>query len=162
MPGSTRVPVATALNAVRVPPGCFPIEVVQFWRGEKAPGRPFPLHWAIFVRTFPGRGNYYEVVGNTDTFTPTVTHNVPERNPSAWRGTHVVGFVAPSHLHVLERHLGQVPVVRHCREWNCQNWVYDGLKRLNWENLYTDVHLNMARLQTQMCCLLEAWEMGEI
>ncbi|KAF9231453.1 hypothetical protein BU15DRAFT_56085, partial [Melanogaster broomeanus] len=138
------------------------IEVVQFWRGEKFPRHHYPLHWAIFVRTCPGRGNYYQVVGNIDTFAVEVMHNVPLQNREAWRGSHVVGYVAPSHLHQLERHLAQVPVVRHCRKWHCQNWVYDALTRLNFQNLYTDVHLSMALLQTQMSVLLEAWEMGEI
>ncbi|KIJ19159.1 hypothetical protein PAXINDRAFT_97186 [Paxillus involutus ATCC 200175] len=162
MPSSSSVPFAAALDPVQVPPGCFPIEVVQFWRGERSPRRPYPLHWAIFVRTSPGRGNYYQVAGNIDTFTVDARYNVPLQNREAWRGSHVVGYVAPSHLHNLEVHLAQIPVVRHCRDWNCQNWVYDALKRLNFQELYTDVHLSMSRLQTQMCCLLEAWEIGEI
>ncbi|KAH7888507.1 hypothetical protein F5I97DRAFT_1802748 [Phlebopus sp. FC_14] len=155
-------PVAFALGTVQVPAGCFPIEVVQFWRGEKAPGRPYPLHWAIFVRTAPGRGNYYQVVGNMDTFAASFTRNVPLQNPHAWRGSHLVGWVAPSFLHVLERHFALVPVIRYSREWNCQNWVREALRGVNSPHIYVDVHLSMAGLQTQMCCLLEAWEMGDI
>ncbi|KAH0827388.1 hypothetical protein J3R83DRAFT_4041 [Lanmaoa asiatica] len=52
-PTHTPTPIVPVLNPVQVPPSCYPIELAQFWRGEYKRGQPFPLHWALFVRTAP-------------------------------------------------------------------------------------------------------------
>lgn len=150
------------LTPVQVPAGYFPIEVVQFWRGQGASGHPFPLHWAIFVRTSCRNGNYYHVLGNVDTFTVVIERNKPKRNAERWRGDHTVGFVAPQHLGILEATLWHVPVVRHDSTWNTQKWVNEALRTLRSINIPVDPEVSLARLQTQMSCLLEAWENGEI
>ncbi|KAF8550898.1 hypothetical protein OG21DRAFT_359101 [Imleria badia] len=53
VPTPSHTPTAPALTPVQVPPGCYPIELVQFWRNEYKRGHPIPLHWALFVRTAP-------------------------------------------------------------------------------------------------------------
>ena len=157
-------PFPTVLEPMRVPPGYFPIEVVQFWRGEIVPGRPLPLHWAIIVRTDADRGNCHEIVGDKHTYATQDRFDIPvnwERHKD-WRGAHVVGYVSPDRLNDFLNHIALVPVVRERWTWNCQNWVYDALTGLNQPDLYTDVNMTFGALQTQMCCLLEAWEIGEI
>ncbi|KAG8212841.1 hypothetical protein J3R82DRAFT_11142 [Butyriboletus roseoflavus] len=152
----------TILDPVQVPPGFFPIEVVQYWRGEYIPGCPIPLHWAIIVRTSARRGNSHEIVGDMNTFTTQDCFNIPLQERDDWRGGHVIGYVSPARLDDLLNHIALVPVVRHRWTWNCQTWVYEVLKGLNDPELYTDVNLTLGALQTQMSCLLEAWELGEI
>ncbi|KAG8213581.1 hypothetical protein J3R82DRAFT_10249 [Butyriboletus roseoflavus] len=53
VPVPSHTPTPPVLNPVQVPPGHYPIEVIQFWRDEYKRGQPFPLHWALFVRTAP-------------------------------------------------------------------------------------------------------------
>ncbi|KAH0833398.1 hypothetical protein J3R83DRAFT_12503 [Lanmaoa asiatica] len=155
-------PFPTVLDPVQVPPGYFPIEVVQFWRGEYTRGRPLPLHWAIIVRTSALRGNCHEIVGDINTYATQDRIDIPLHERDDWRGSHVIGYVSPDRMDDLLNHIALVPVVRHRWTWNCQNWVYEALEGLNDEDLYTDVNLTFAALQTQMCCLLEAWEVGDI
>lgn len=155
-------PFPTILDPVQVPPGYFPIEVAQFWRGEYRPGQPLPLHWSIIVRTSAERGNSHEIVGDTDTYATQDRFDIPLQHGEDWRGSHVVGYVSPDRLDGLLNHIALVPVVRHRWSWNCQNWVYEALQGLNRSGLYTDVNMTFGSLQTQMCCLLEAWEMGDI
>ena len=163
-PITAEYPFPTILDPVCVPKGHYPIEVVQFWRGEYLTGRPLPLHWAIIVRTSPQRGNCHEIVGDMHTYTTQDRFNIllPGEKHKDWRGSHVVGYVSPSRLDQLLDHIALVPVVRQRWTWNCQNWVYDALYGLNHPGLYTDVNMTFGALQTHMCCLLEAWELGEI
>ena len=159
---TTVYPFPTVLDPVQVPPGCFPIEVVQFWRGEYTPGYPLPLHWAIVVRTSAQHGNCHEIVGDTNTYTTQDRFDILLQERGDWRGSHVVGYVSPTRLDALLNHIALVPVVRQRWTWNCQNWVYDVLRGLHDPDLYTDVNLTFGALQTQMWCLLEAWEVGDI
>ncbi|KAH7924080.1 hypothetical protein BV22DRAFT_1035595 [Leucogyrophana mollusca] len=79
-----------------------------------------------------------------------------------WRGSFVVGSIPASYLPFLEDILARVPVVRHTPEWNCQNWVSEGIRRLRMQGLNIIPTITHATLQTEMMLLLEAWEMGEI
>ncbi|KAI9460286.1 hypothetical protein HD554DRAFT_2041665 [Boletus coccyginus] len=155
-------PLPAALDPVRVPPGCFPIEVVQFWRGEYRRGHPLPLHWSILVRTSAQRGNYHEIVGDMNTYATQDRLDIPLQNGDDWRGSHVVGYVSPTRLDDLLNHIALVPVVRHLWGWNCQNWVFDVLRGLKDPEMYTDAELTFGKLQMQMFYLLEAWEVGDI
>ncbi|KAF8120105.1 hypothetical protein EV363DRAFT_1481544 [Boletus edulis] len=159
---TTESPFPIALDPVKVPSGFFPIEVVQFWRGEYKKRIPFPLHWSIIVRTSADRGNCHEIVGDMDTYATQDRLDTPLRFGDDWRGSHVVGYVSPPRMDDLLNHIALVPVLRHRSGWNCQNWVYDVLKGLKSPDLYTDENLTFGKLQTQMWCLLEAWEVGEI
>ncbi|KAG6378307.1 hypothetical protein JVT61DRAFT_14028 [Boletus reticuloceps] len=81
-PVSTPSPTPAG-SLVQVPPGCYPLELVQFWRNEYKRGQPYPLHWALFVRTAsppppvrPGparRSTTTQVGTHTHTHTHTVT-----------------------------------------------------------------------------------------
>ncbi|KAN0092551.1 hypothetical protein V8E55_003335 [Tylopilus felleus] len=155
-------PFPTPLKPVQVPLGCYPIEVVQFWRGEVVRGYHFPLHWAIIVRTSAERGNTHEIIGDMNTFATLDRFNTSLHTRDDWRGSHVVGFVSPARLDQLLNRIALVEVVRGRWAWNCQNWVHEALHGLNYPGLYTDVNMTFAALQTQMACLLEAWEIGDI
>ena len=150
------------LEPIKVPEGCYPIEVVQFWRGQYATHKPHPLHWAIIVRTSAYRGNRHEIVGNTETYSTQDAFDIPLYETKDWRGSHVVGYVAPAQMNDLLNRIALVPVVRNRWTWNSQNWVYEALEGLRHAKLYTDVDMTFGSLQTQMSCLLEAWELGDI
>jgi len=161
----TSLLLQTPLEPVRVPPGCYPIEVVQFWRGERAPGYPLPLNWSILVRTSEDYGDWHELVGDTYTYAMDTRFEVPLEGLEQredWRGSHVVGYVAPYRAHHLWRRMRGTPVVRHDWTWNTQNWVCDALQGMWDRDMYVDVNLTLASMQTQMCCILEAWELGEL
>ncbi|KAI9572300.1 hypothetical protein HD554DRAFT_2015360, partial [Boletus coccyginus] len=166
------------------------IEIVQFWRNEYKRGQPFPLHWALFLRTAPGsptpgpsthgsararsshhgpgstpRGNFYELAGGTDTYTAQFLSNVtfsPETLPD-WRGTHVIGWVHPTQLGVFESVVRQVPVLRHLPDWRCQQWVYEVVRAVgvSYQGLFMD-GVAFVELQRHMGRLLDAWENGDI
>lgn len=177
---------------VQVPPGCYPIELVQFWRNEYKRGQPIPLHWALFVRTAPPapqrastssvhgpargrsncqtttqtpRGNFYELVGSPDTYTAqflSSIHFEPEALPD-WRGTHVIGWVHPTQLGVFERVVKQVQVWRHRPDWRCQHWVYEVVSAIGASHPGVFTDgVTFVGLQRQMGRLLDAWENGDI
>ncbi|KAG9316084.1 hypothetical protein JVU11DRAFT_3755 [Chiua virens] len=140
--------------------GYFPIEIVQFRRGGlECRG---PLHWAIIVRTSEHRGNRHDLIGDTYTYTVRNRFNIPLDLCEDWRGGHVVGFVRPDKIDRLLERITSVPVRRQQPTWSDQNWVWEVLYRLNYDYLYTDERMLFTALQTQMCRLLEAWELGEI
>ncbi|KAH7911993.1 hypothetical protein BJ138DRAFT_1149408 [Hygrophoropsis aurantiaca] len=139
----------------------YPIEVIQFWRGEDANGRPHPLDWIIRIRTSPERGNIFQVIGDIDTFELIYVRDHPY-NQDLWRGTRVVGAVPAELLPRLEDIFAHVAVIRHDEDWNPHVWVWECIRRLRKHRFQIDVHLNEFSLQTAMVCLLESWEMGEI
>lgn len=161
-PAPTSYPFPAILDPVQVPPGCYPIEIVQFWRGEYRPGQPLPLHWSIIVRTSAKRGNSHEIVGDIDSYATQDRFDIPLQYGADWRGSHVVGYVSPARMDDLLNHIALMPVVRGRWSWNCQNWVYEALKGLKDKEMYTDVNMTFGSLQTHMMCLLEAWEVGDI
>lgn len=144
------------------PVAYYDVEVIQFWRGQKEPLQPYPLHWVIHIPTGPGIGNTYHVLGNTDTYTIEFRRNQPYPNPDAWRGSFTVGKVAAHQLTLLERHLASIPIMRHDPRWNCQSWVWESLRHLRHQGFNISWEIRLSYLQTQMYCLLEDWEYGRI
>jgi hypothetical protein len=144
------------------PTAYYNIEVVQFWRGQKGPGRPYPLHWAIYIPTGPGIGNTYEIIGSTETYARNLQRNQPHQNPTCWRGSFTVGRLPVHRLAQFEALLASVPVIRGDQRWTSQNWVWDSLRYLRQQGFHISWEITLANLQTQMCCLLEAWEYGQI
>ncbi|KAN0090758.1 hypothetical protein V8E55_004324 [Tylopilus felleus] len=187
--GQTSTPNRTLtprLVPVQVPPGCYPLELVQFCRHELNRSQSHPLHWALFVRTSPptapmgglparprpgtvhqqAHGNFYELVGTPDTHTAQFFPGAfaPETYPD-WRGTHVIGWVQPVVLGAFERAVRQVPVWRGRPEWRCQQWAYEVVCALGGgrcQGVYVDAGVTWAGMQRQMGRLLEAWESGDI
>ncbi|KAG1812647.1 hypothetical protein EV424DRAFT_1542077 [Suillus variegatus] len=145
-----------------VPVIYYNVEVVQFWQGQKEPLQPYPLHWVIYIPTAPGIGNTYHILGNMDTYTIDFRRNQPYLNPDAWRGSFAVGKVAAYQLTLMERHLASIPIARHDPRWNCQSWVWEGLRHLRHQGFNISWEIRLSDLQTQMYCLLEDWEYGRI
>ena len=143
----------------------IPLQVTQWWRGKGAQGDILPLHWALTYKVSGSderpTGNKYQAAGNIDTFCYEVERNVPIRH-DAWRGTLTVGRIPVDGLERFERILSQIPVVRLDPAWNCQNWVWNGLRELRQAGFAIDPNLSLSSLQTQMLELLEAWELGDI
>jgi len=165
------------LNPVTAPPGCHPIELVQFWRGEYKRGQPFPLHWALFLRTAPSlgrrtavppdtpRGNFYELVGTQDTYTAQFLQHVTFEPDTVgdWRGTYVIGWVSPGQVGVFERAARQVQVWRHRPDWRSQQWVYEVVRAVggNYQGMQMS-DVTFGGLHKHMGRLLDAWERGDI
>ena len=124
-----------------------------------------PLHWALTYQTSGTDdrpvGNVYNAAGNIDTFCYEGSKDVPIRH-DGWRGSLTVGRIPVDALDQFERILAEIPITRHDPEWNCQNWVWYGLRELRQTGFAIDPDLNFARLKTQMLELLEAWENGDI
>jgi hypothetical protein len=133
------------------------IKVVQFWRGEKEPLRPYPLHWAIYVETSPGIGNIYQLVGNQTNYAIDIRFNQPVENSEDWRGSCSAGSVNSMELAEMETVLPRVDIIHNLPCWNSQDWVDDALRYLKcWG--FSDIigEPELANLQDSMCWLLES------
>ncbi|KAG2338879.1 hypothetical protein BDR05DRAFT_1003832 [Suillus weaverae] len=136
----------------------YDVKVVQFWRGEKEPLRPYPLHWAIYVETSPGVGNTYQLVGNQKNYATDIKLNQPLENPKDLRGSYSVGRVSRAELAEMETILPRVDIIHGIPWWNSQDWVDDALRYLKcWG--FSDIvgEIELSRLQDKMCWLLESW-----
>jgi hypothetical protein len=133
------------------------IKVVQFWRGEKEPLRPYPLHWAIYVETSPGIGNIYQLLGNQTNYAIDIRFNQPVENSEDWRGSFSAGSVNSTELAEMETILPRVDIIHNIPCWNSQDWVDDALRYLKcWG--FSDIigEPELANLQDSMCWLLES------
>ncbi|KAG2074282.1 hypothetical protein BDR04DRAFT_1151368 [Suillus decipiens] len=139
-----------------VPLKLYNVKVVQFWRGEKEPLRPYPLHWAIYVETSPGIGNTYQLVGDQTNYTIDIRLNQPIKNSKDLRGSYSVGSVSWTELVEMETILPRVDIIHGLPWWNSQDWVEDALRYLKcwgFSNIIGETML--AGLQDQMCWLVE-------
>ena len=73
--------------------------------------------------------NIYNAAGNIDTFFYEKIYDVPLKNAN-WRGDLPVGIITRDALPQVENLLARNEVVRRDGNWNCQNWVLSGLRRL--------------------------------
>ncbi|KAG8216367.1 hypothetical protein J3R82DRAFT_6448 [Butyriboletus roseoflavus] len=147
---------------VYVPPGCLPIKITQFFLWDPATHCPKHHHWAIFIPTSSvrGRGNYYELAGDTQPYHVRSTIDSYNERRGFERGSHTVGYVLPRMLPHLEAHFALVPVDNLTQSWNSQNWVCEALHGLNHSVMFA-VGMTMERLVTQMAIVSFAWETGD-
>ncbi|KAG2038898.1 hypothetical protein BDR03DRAFT_981177 [Suillus americanus] len=139
-----------------VPPKLYDVEVVQFWRGEREPLRPYPLHWAIYVETSPGIGNIYQLVGNQTNYAIDIRLSQPLENSEDLRGSYSVGSVSWTELAEMEAILLRVDIIHDVPWWNSQDWVDDALRYLKcWGFSGIIGETKLACLQDKMCWLLE-------
>ncbi|KAG8216314.1 hypothetical protein J3R82DRAFT_6381 [Butyriboletus roseoflavus] len=114
--------------------------------GNRSTGEKKLYHWAIFIPTSTRRGH--------------VVHNRHAKWDKDDKGTHLVGYVAPSYLEALETHLSLVPIQQGRPEWNCQTWVVEALKGLNHAQMYA-VQMDYGKWVEQMEILEAAWNVGD-
>lgn len=149
---------------IQVPTGYLPIRIAQFYRGNRSTGEKKLYHWAIFIPTSTRRGvgNYYEIGGSLQDgyFTQHVVHNRHAKWDKDEKGTHLVGYVAPSYLEALETHFSLVPIQQGRPDWNCQTWVVEALKGLNHAQMYA-VQMDYGKWIEQMEILEDAWNVGD-
>ncbi|KAG6379545.1 hypothetical protein JVT61DRAFT_10044 [Boletus reticuloceps] len=148
----------------QVPAGYLPIRIAQFSRGDRPDGRVRLHHWAIFIPTSTRRGvgNFYEIGGSLQTgyFTQQVVNNRHPKWDKDERGSHLVGWVAPSYLGSLETHLSLVPIQQGRPDWNCQTWVVEALRGLNQSHMYA-VQTDYTQWFQQMAIVEKAWDVGD-
>ncbi|KAG1802597.1 hypothetical protein EV424DRAFT_1304381, partial [Suillus variegatus] len=122
------------------------VESVQFWRGEEEPGRPYPLHWAIYVETGLGIGNTYQIIKNSDNYTLNVRHNQPLENRKDWRGSFIVGTVTWVEFSEMERILATVDITYDVPSWNSHDRVMSALVSLSGSGLSGIIVMSQSRL----------------
>ncbi|KAG1841696.1 hypothetical protein DFJ58DRAFT_844944 [Suillus subalutaceus] len=128
-----------------VPPKLYDVEVVQFWRGEEEPLRPYPLHWAIYVET-----------RNRKNYAIDIRLSQPLENSEDLRGSYSVGSVSWAELAEMETILLRVDIIHDVPWWNGQDWVDDALRYLKcWGFSGIIEETKLAWLQDKMCWLLE-------
>ncbi|KAG1774449.1 hypothetical protein EV702DRAFT_1123875 [Suillus placidus] len=136
----------------------YNVQVVQFWRGEEEPRRPYPLHWAIYVETSPGIGNTYQIAGNSKNYAIDIRLNQPLENPEDLGGSCIVGRVNKRELNAMETLLPRVAIVRNLPCWNSHNWVEGALGYLRRCCFFGIAgEMELSGLQDNMCWLLEDW-----
>ncbi|KAH0834710.1 hypothetical protein J3R83DRAFT_10258 [Lanmaoa asiatica] len=94
------------------------------------------------------------------TLPSTVVNNRHTKWDHDERGTHLVGYVAPSYLETLEAHFLLVPIQQGRANWNCQTWVVEALKGLNHAQMYT-VQMDYCQWVQQMEIVEAAWNVGD-
>ncbi|KAH9947030.1 hypothetical protein B0H21DRAFT_822248 [Amylocystis lapponica] len=140
----------------------YPVYVTHYSRGDDE----LPFHWEIVVKTgmnkFRPSGTVYHLAGSPATFHYEKLTNVHFEASPAWRGSLSVGWVDAARLPRLETLLSEVDIVIG-PDWNCQNWVHAGLRKLNAQGF--DIDREMARSWTwtkqRMEQLLQDWEAGD-
>ncbi|KAG8214218.1 hypothetical protein J3R82DRAFT_11013 [Butyriboletus roseoflavus] len=148
---------------IQVPPGYLPIRIAQFYRGNQSTGEKKPYHWVIFIPTSTtrGMGNYYEIGGSLqDGYFTQHVHSRHVKWDKDEKGTHLVGYVAPSYLETLKTHFSLVPIQQGGPDWTSQIWVVDALKGLNHAQMYA-VQMDHSKWVEQMEILEAAWEVGD-
>ncbi|KAG2128667.1 uncharacterized protein EDB93DRAFT_406618 [Suillus bovinus] len=136
----------------------YDVQVVQFWRGEEEPRRPYPLHWAIYVETSPSIGNTYQIAGDSTNYAIDIRLNQPLENLEDLRGSCIVGKVNRKELDAMETLLPRVAIMRDLPCWNSHNWVEDALGYLRRCCCFSIVgEIKLSGLQDNMCWLLEEW-----
>ncbi|KAG1876170.1 hypothetical protein C8R48DRAFT_374376 [Suillus tomentosus] len=137
----------------------YRIALVQFWRGQKEPLRPYPLHWALYVETGPGVGNTYEIVGDQSTYTFRVTVNQPLANKEDYHGCCYLGRVSEAKLPRMGAILAKIEVFRNCPVWNIHDWVGTALRTLRDSGfpVHSEEEVRHGRLQDEMLWQLEDW-----
>ncbi|KAG6379599.1 hypothetical protein JVT61DRAFT_10106 [Boletus reticuloceps] len=149
---------------IQVPAGHLPIKIAQFSRGDHSDGRVRLHHWAIFIPTSARRGvgNFYEIGGSLQTgyFNQQVVNNRHLKWDKDERGSHLVGWVAPSALGALETHFSLIPIQQGRPDWNCQTWIVEALRGLNQPYMYA-VQMDYAQCFQQMAIVEKAWDVGD-
>ncbi|KAG1759257.1 hypothetical protein EDD22DRAFT_1052141 [Suillus occidentalis] len=159
-PSVSDVPSESSVSSdFQVEPEIYNVEVVQFWQGEAAPLRPYPLQWAIWVRTGPRmKGHTYKLVGDQTNYAIDIRLHQPLENWNNLRGSHCVGTVSRKELDEMEIILQRVDIIHNIPWWNDQDWVDDALRYLKcwgFSNIIGGAEL--VGLQEEMCRLLECW-----
>ncbi|TFY66896.1 hypothetical protein EVG20_g4197 [Dentipellis fragilis] len=153
-------------NDDKIDPDYYEVQVTQLWRGRDSRGHILPLHWEITLCTSGTyrnpKGNVYQLIGGTDSFTFDRQANKSIRASQNWRGTFAVGYIPKHKLRGVEYILSNVPITRHDPAWNCQNWVWEALRKLKILGFEIHADLTWTGLQNEMADLLEAWETGDI
>ncbi|KAG1893838.1 uncharacterized protein F5891DRAFT_1195864 [Suillus fuscotomentosus] len=137
----------------------YRIALVQFWRGQKEPLRPYPLHWALYVETGPGVGNTYEIVGDQSTYTFRMTVDQPLANKEGYRGCCYLGRVSEAKLPRMGAILAKIEVFRNCPIWNSHDWVETALRTLRDSGfpVHSKEEVLHGCLQDEMLWQLEDW-----
>lgn len=147
-------------------PNDYTLQVTQLWRGRDSRGQILPLHWEISVQISgtnrDPRGNVYQIIGGTDSFVYDKQPNKGIQASQNWRGTFTVGSIPRRKLVGVERILSSLPITRHNPDWNCQNWVWEALRKLKGLGFDINPNLTWMGLRNEMADLLEAWETGDI
>ncbi|KAF8550026.1 hypothetical protein OG21DRAFT_1525435 [Imleria badia] len=146
---------------IQIPRGHLPIELIQFAPDNCPNARIRDYQWAIFVPSWGcGVGNYYQVGGNQETGYLT-QHIVDKLHPKFFeqKGAHLVGWVHPHYVEVLEKHFASVPIQKRSSDWIGQTWVVEALRGLNEPYLYA-VQMDHDQLVRQMKIVAHAWDEG--
>jgi hypothetical protein len=109
----------------------FPIYVAQYYLGR------CPWHWSLALLWHYDEKNRettvitYEIVGTPDTYhykgdwdTVVLEHS------SKYRGFIEIGSVPEKDLEQFKHSLSTIEIKLHQEDWNCQNWVLTGIRRL--------------------------------
>jgi len=136
----------------------YVLHVAQKWRGEDSMGKRLPLHWALTIKTAGSDiGNIYNAAGNIDTFHYEALTNTPLKDVN-YRGSLLVGTIPRESLPEVEQLLSQVPVIRHDYNWNCQNWVWSGIRELRKAGYPIKPFMTWHELVIDMDRLVDDWE----
>lgn len=128
--------------------------VVAQYGHAKLPGA---RHWAIVVITNQEnmKGIAFQVTGSTNTYEIKQPEEVELLRLTTYMGNIKVGTVYRDYAFgedstALFAIIQNTPVVRGNRNWNCQNWIVDALKRLKDAQHNISEEISLEGLQAQL------------
>ena len=111
----------------------LPVYIVQY-RREKG-----PYHWSIFVEKDAEAldGAIFDIQGTPENFTFRSKGKASMKRSTAYAGRVCVGSTlgTDQNLGKVEKALKEVTIVHNDENWNCQNWVLEGLAMLTKKKL---------------------------
>jgi hypothetical protein len=84
----------------------------------------------LYVETGSGIGNTYEIIGDQDSYTFSMTENQPLENKDCYGRCYVRSLDSETVLALIRDNLKKVEVFRNNPAWNSHDWVETALRTL--------------------------------
>ena len=153
------------MNAQMGPNTIYPVYVVQY---NHFGLDHLPLDWEIVVQTGMKApkvpvGHACHLVGSDATYRFEHSQNVLYESTQYWRGSLQIGTVRDGDLPHFFTLLSEVEVRKRMSNWNCQNWVHDGMRELYAQGFHVDHALaqRWTPMKDRMTRLLVDWEAAD-
>ncbi|CCM01838.1 uncharacterized protein FIBRA_03906 [Fibroporia radiculosa] len=128
-------------------------------------GGDLPPHWEICIRyskeTGRSQGPVWHLKGSWHGWRVEIIENTFYSKPQAWTGCHFVGTIAANRIPAARQVVEETPIVANDPNWNCQNWVYTALRRLEARGYNIKAPVSFAKLTEDMAEAKRLWDSGE-
>lgn len=139
------------------------VYVTQMW-DPKYGTNPRLYHMEITVNlgTRAGKpvGNIYHVKGSQAQWKYEALADISYTSPANWAGSFEVGTIRHDQMNMLAEVLAGVPLKMGDSNWNCQDWVLNGLQLLKKRGIAITCELTQRSLLDKAQKTFELWDTG--